>query len=141
MKGVRFGTGNNYKHSYTDYGLLLVNYNLGSPEPKTETIDVPGMDGVLDLTGVLGTLRYRQRLLSFNFKMIKTSTYMTMYKTIMSDLHGKKLNVILDDDNAYYYYGRITVDSFASSKFFGTVTINVDAEPYKTAITGGAKYL
>lgn len=141
MKGVKFGTTNNYKHSYTDYGLLLTGFDLGTPEPKTETVDVPGMDGVLDLTGVLGTLRYKQRTLSFDFKLLKNSGYMTVFKNIMADIHGKKLNVILDDDSDYYYYGRCTVDSFKSNKFTGTITINVLADPYKTAINGGAQVL
>ena len=141
MKGVKFGTTNNYKHSYTDYGLLLTGYTLGSPEPKTEIVDVPGMDGVLDLTSVLGSLKYRQRTLTFNFKIIKTSMYMTTYKNIMSFIHGKKLQVILDDDSAYYYYGRCSVDSFNSNKFSGTITITVLADPYKTAVSGGAQVL
>lgn len=137
IKGVTFGN----KHSYTNYGLLMTGYTIGSPEPKTEIIDVPGMDGALDLTGVLGSLKYRQRQLTFNFKLIKNSGYITVYKNIMSDIHGKMLQVILDDDSDYYYYGRCTVDSFTSSKYTGTITINVLADPYKTAINGGAQVL
>ena len=49
MKGVRFGD----YHSYNDFSLILTSKTIGTPTPKTETIDIPGGDGVLDLTEFL----------------------------------------------------------------------------------------
>lgn len=46
MNGVKFGS----YHSYDDFGLILSDKEIGSPEPKIVTIDVEGSDGVLDFT-------------------------------------------------------------------------------------------
>ena len=41
------------------------------------------------------------------------------------------MKIILDADKAFYYVGRCTVDPFSESKKGATMTIKVDAEPYK----------
>ena len=44
MKGIKFGN----HHSWNDFQLILASKTIGTPSPKTETIDIPGGDGVLD---------------------------------------------------------------------------------------------
>ncbi len=66
MKGIRFG---NY-HSYDDFKLILSQKTIGTPSPKTETIDIPGGDGVLDLTDFFGEVNYNNRILTFEFSSI-----------------------------------------------------------------------
>ena len=51
MKGVMF---DNF-HTYLDFRLLLSTKTIGSPSAKTESINIPGADGVLDLTEYLLT--------------------------------------------------------------------------------------
>jgi len=46
MKGILFGT----YHSYKDLHLILSEKEMGSPQVKTQTLDIPGGDGVLDFT-------------------------------------------------------------------------------------------
>ena len=60
MKGIKFG---NY-HSYEAFQLILASKTIGTPSPKTETIDIPGGDGVLDLTEYFGEPKYGNRKLS-----------------------------------------------------------------------------
>ena len=132
MKGVMFGT----KHSYRDFGMILTSKSIGLPEPKLETVDIPGRDGVLDLTDVIAdAVRFKNRKLSFVFT-IKGNQEL-FFKTlddILNYLHGSKLRVILDDDPQFYYFGRCTVNDFKTNKCIGTIQINVDAEPYKKEI-------
>lgn len=61
MKGIKFGT----YHTYDDFNMILSEKRIGSPSPKIETIDVPGGDGVLDLTEYFGDVKYGNRNLSF----------------------------------------------------------------------------
>ena len=44
----------------TEYGMILLDgYTLSPPEPKTYTVDIPGGDGVIDLTeGLTGDVAY-----------------------------------------------------------------------------------
>ena len=59
MDGVTFGT----KHSYRDWGLLLKSRPVISPpSPKTVYVDIPGSNGVIDLTESLtGDVKFDNR--------------------------------------------------------------------------------
>lgn len=58
--GVTFG---NY-HSYKAWGLKLKEIKIGLPEVKTSYVEVPGMNGSLDLTeATFGGVTYGMRTL------------------------------------------------------------------------------
>jgi hypothetical protein len=52
----------------------------------------------------------------------------------MNRLHGKEMAVILTDDPSYYYYGRITVGSYATDKLASKITINYNLYSYKKMV-------
>lgn len=131
MKGVKFG---NY-HSYDDFSLILSQKTIGTPSPKTETIDIPGGDGVLDLTEFTGEVKYNNRELSFEFStMVPQAEFMTLFSRVQNALHGQKMNIILDEDAAWYYVGRITVSEWKTDRNIGLLTIDCDCDPYKAKI-------
>lgn len=128
MNGVTFGT----YHSYDDLSLILNSKEIGAPEPKTETIDIPGGDGVLDFTEFSGDVRYKNRKLTFDFSHIgKRSNFLCEFSDVQRLIHGKKLKITLDDDLDYYYVGRCVVDKWKADKNIGKITVDVDCEPYK----------
>lgn len=129
MKGIRFG---NY-HSWNDFSLILSQKTIGTPSPKTETIDIPGGDGVLDLTDFFGEVKYNNRNLSFDFStMVPQEQFMDLFSRVQNALHGQKMQIILDDDSEWYYTGRITVSEWKAEKNIGQLTIDCDCEPFKT---------
>ena len=128
MKGVRFG---NY-HTYDDFNLILSQKTIGTPSPKTETIDIPGGDGVIDLTDFFGEVKYNNRKLSFDFSiMVPQAQFMNLFSEVQNDLHGQKMQIVLDDDPDWYYVGRVTVSEWKADKSIGKLTIDCDCEPYK----------
>lgn len=127
LRGVQFSD----YHSYEDWGLLLVEKTISPPEPKTEIVDVPGMDGVLDLTEALGAVRYGNRELKFQFKVIDRERFYDAYTTVATYLHGRKRNIIIDDDPGFYYVGRCTMGDLKPGKIQSYFDVEVDAEPYK----------
>lgn len=128
LKGITFG---NY-HSYDDFGLILSSKEIGSPEPKIITIDVEGGDGVLDFTEFTGETKFKNRKLTFHFsKSHVLSDFMTLFSTVHNALHGKKMNIILDDDSEFYYVGRIIVNEFKADANIGLITVECDCEPWK----------
>lgn len=129
MKGVKFGD----YHSFTEWGLILSSKEIQSPEPKINQIEIEGGDGVLDLTDFFGDTKYKNRSLTFNFsKMdIVPDGYLALFSAVQNAIHGKKMQIILDDDSEYYYVGRVTVNEWKSEKNIGRIVIEVDAEPYK----------
>ena len=128
MKGITFG---NY-HSYNAFQLILAAKTIGTPSPKTETIDIPGGDGVLDLTEFFGETKYYNRNLSFEFStMVPKSEFMSVFSAVQNALHGKKMVISLDEDPDWYYTGRISVSEWKAEKNIGQLTIDCDCEPYK----------
>ena len=131
MKGVKFGN----QHSWNDFSLILSEKKIGSPSPKTETIDIPGGDGVLDLTEFFGEVRYNNRPLEFVFSTkVPQSEFLALFSRVQNALHGQKMRIVLDDEPEWFYVGRITVSEWKSDKAIGKLTIDCDCEPYKTKI-------
>lgn len=131
MKGVTFGT----KHSWNDFRLILSDKEIGFPEPKTETVDIPGMDGVLDLTETFGKVYYANRKLSFTFTILPpVKEHLATIDELTEYLHGKHMKIILDEDSDYYYEGRCKINSFKSDKTIGTIVIDCDVAPFKKAV-------
>lgn len=129
MKGILFGD----KHSFEDWNMYLTSKDIATPEPKTNNIEIPGADGVIDLTEILtGDVKYKNRKLTFQFATKRLfEAHLSIQSKIANYLHGKKLKIIIDDDKSFYYIGRCTVNKFESDKSLGKLVIEVDAEPYK----------
>lgn len=131
MKGVKFGI----YHSYDYFNLILSQKTIGTPSPKTETIDIPGGDGVLDLTDFFGEVKYNNRNLSFEFStIVPQAQFMDLFSKVQDALHGQKMQIVLDDDSEWYYTGRISVSEWKAEKSIGKLTIDCDCEPYKTKL-------
>ena len=132
MNGVRLG---NY-HSYDDFNLILTQKTIGTPSPKTETIDIPGGDGVLDLTDFFGEVKYNNRQLSFEFStIVPKEEFMELFSRVQNAIHGQKMQIVLDDDSEWFYIGRITVSEWKADKNIGKFTIDCDCEPYKSKLS------
>lgn len=135
MNGVMFDN----KHSYRDWGLFLKNRPVISPPtPKTVYIDVPGSDGSLDLTESLtGDVKYENRKIKLEFVVLEArNRWSNVYSEILDYIHGQQMRVILDEDPTYYYYGRLQVNEWASSKATSTITVEGLVEPYKNELFG-----
>lgn len=128
MNEVTFGT---YK-SYTDLQLIRTAKSIGSPSVKKHTVKIEGADGVLDYTEYFGDVKYDNVKLSFDFEtIVPQSQFLTLFSTIKNALHGRKMNISLDDDPGYYYVGRVEVSDFTNNKNIGKIKITCDCEPYK----------
>lgn len=121
-------------HSYTDFGLWLVaRPDTGSPKPKLNQVEVPGMDGAIDMTEVnAGEVKFSNRTMVFSFAGKVGISEQAAFKTkIMDALHGKFIKkIILDEDSLWYYSGRVTVQFPEVKPWKVYCTITVDAEPY-----------
>ena len=132
MKGITFG---NY-HSYNAFQLILASKTIGTPSPKTDTIDIPGGDGVLDLTEFFGDTKYDNRKLSFEFSsVVIPEDFMSLFSMVQDALHGRKLPIILDDDPGWQYTGRISVSEWKADRNIGRLVVDCDCDPYKYQIS------
>lgn len=116
--------------------VLVDGYTLEPPEPKTYTVDVPGGNGVIDLTESLtGDVVYKNRKQEFIFDIIDVKNFEKVKTEISNFLHGKAFDYTMTMDPGYTYHGRFSVESYNHSSFanglLGQIKISIDANPYK----------
>lgn len=128
------GKKENTYHTWMDFHLApsAVPF-FPPPEQKVITVDIPGINGSIDLSNSLtGKPLFKNRVGSFEFYILSdepTEVYLRMLNTI----HGKYMKIFLpDDEPERYYRGRVTVDSFTPSTDGSpsTVTISAEVEPF-----------
>lgn len=129
MNGVKIGD----KHSYTDFGLILSSKIISPPKARIKLIDVPMRNGSIDLTeAVTGDIRYEDRKITLTFSVIDPqNTWTTKISEIENSLHGKRLKLIFDEDRAFYYIGRVSVDSWTSDRNIGKLVLECTVDPFK----------
>lgn len=134
--------------------ILLDGYTLSPPEPKTYTVDVPGGDGVIDLTQALtGDVAYSNRNQEFTFLVVDTENFEKVKTEVSNFLHGKAFDYNMTMDPEYTYHGRFTVTEYQHQDtlnhgMVGAIKIKISAEPYKVKshkvyalnATGGAMF-
>ena len=106
---------------------------INPPTRKSIIVDIPGADGHLDLSEVVtGKPVYNNRTGSIEF-MVQNGfrPWSNMFSTVMNALHGKFMDVVLDDDPMWTYHGLITVSKWTTGDHYSTITIDYDLEPYK----------
>lgn len=118
--------------------VLLDGYTLSPPEPKTYTVDIPGGDGVIDLTSALtGDVAYSNRPQSFTFMVVDPDSFERVKTDVSNFLHGKAFDYQMTMDPGYTYHGRFTVSEYSHAMYaypglVGVFTVDIDADPYKS---------
>lgn len=115
---------------------LLDGYELAPPEPKTYTVDIPGGNGVIDLTEALtGDVAYENRTQSFEFACIYPDDFEKIKTKLSNFLHGRAFDYTLSFDPGYTYRGRFKVTTYTHTGYangiVGDIKIEIDANPYK----------
>ena len=122
------------KNTWVDWHLIPSSRPLFNPPPvKTAYVEIPGGDGILDLTTAMtGKPMYSNRTGSWEFYVENGfKDWTVLYSEIMMYLHGKEMRAVLDDDTAYYYEGRFTVNQWRSDPAQSLIVIDYNVKPYK----------
>lgn len=123
-------------NTYDDLHLIpLSRPVINPPAVKTKQIDVPGANGVIDLTGSLTpypVYSNRQGSISFAVENDKEN-WQYLYSRILNLIHGHKAETTLEDDPGWIYDGRWTVSGWNSNNngTWSEVTLDYDLAPYK----------
>ena len=128
------------KNTWNDWHLVPTKRpSIPPPEPKTKIVEVPGMMGDLDMTESLtGYPMYKNRSGSITFKVMNDYEHWhEIYADICSFLNGRVLYFALEDDPAYFYHGRVTVEEYDSQKDNSEITFNYEVDPAKYEYING----
>ena len=122
------------KNTWRDWHIVPASRPLfNPPAPKYQFTDIPGADGGIDFTNVLGKrVPYNYREGSNEFIVMNGyGGWQNRYSEIMNYLQGKNLQILLDDDPGYYYVGRSSVNEWRSEKDWSRIVIDYHLKPYK----------
>jgi hypothetical protein len=121
------------KNSYTDFGLILAYKEIGEAEVRTNYIDVPARDGLLDATEAFGEVKYKNRPITIELQYIGADKdWAATLSAFTNYIHGKKHKIFFERE--YYWYGRCKVKPASSSGVIRTITVECDCEPYKLKV-------
>lgn len=143
------------RNTYDDWKLLAKERPVfAPPEVKKVQLDIPGGNGLLDLTEALsGFPTYDNREGEFEFRVMNShrirdnadgtyshaTTWAEHYSEILNIMHGRKMYAVLEDDPEWCYIGRFSADSFAySGDTWSEITLSYDVNPFKWSITSSA---
>lgn len=130
----------NGKHSFRDYHMIIGNTNpVGAPEPYTQTVDVP-FGSPIDLTEFTGGVTYVSRPITLKMGCMNDVEDWPRYLSqLYSDLQGKTVKFVFDEDKNFFYVGRATLSDYDRAQELGTFTISSQANPYKYDILSAAE--
>lgn len=137
MYGVTIGD----KHSYLDFGLILSSQVISPPEPKLNLVEVPMRNGSIDLTETLsGEVKYEDRKITLTFSVIDPRrTWAYQISKIQNYLHGQRMKIIFDEDKAFYYIGRVSVNTWTSNQGIGKLVLTCTVDPFKYDISSSSE--
>ena len=125
------------KNTWDDWHLIPSSRPVFSPpQPDIRLLNIPGKSGSLDVTELMGKqVVYADRTGSIEFHVDHEywDSWIDCYQTVMNYLHGQKLAAYLEDDQAYYYEGRFSVNQWMSNANYSTIVINYVVSPFKMA--------
>ena len=135
MSFVRFEEYNNKIEAKTseDFGLGFLKAEIGTPEVKRYTVQVPGRDGDPDLTEALGGVHFGNRtiILYFDREDRGFCDALYGYEALVNYLHGRKFKIYFSDNTDYYYVGRASISHEKETYAESNYTVELICEPYK----------
>lgn len=133
MRGITIILNNDRIHTGDDLDLVQEKKEIGKPTPQSFTVQVPGRNGLLNLTkGLTGNVTYYNRSLSFQYFGTGDRERLLYLDAYMSRFHGETIQIVDDDYPGYYYEGEATIETtFSESGNYITIKLIVDAQPFR----------
>lgn len=128
------------RNTWSDWRLIpSVKPTFQNPEAETKYVEIPGRSGSIDMSDYLtGNVTYKDRTGSWEFYMVDTDIHQDWDQQcdkISEFLHGKRMKIILEDDDPNYYYeGRLTLSNKNTSGYVPRLTISYRVDPQKYSV-------
>ena len=119
----------NGKHTETDYGIKLLAIEIGIPETLSERQRLPGGNNYIN-AGNIGIFGQRPIKLSFD-RLGSYADWLERISVISAAVNGKEVELELDSQPGYYYYGIAAVSSTKENNVVTMFEISMIADPFK----------
>ena len=113
---------------------------INPPMQKKQTVDIPGANGMLDLSNSLTHYPvFENRTGELQFAVlndIPATSWITTYTKILKFLQGNPVKMIMEDDPKYFYEGDVWVSNWDSRNdgTWSEITFGYDFQPYRRSI-------
>lgn len=150
---INFERNGDVRNSYLQFKLIPTSRPIiKRPDVKTNYVEIPGADGVLDYTEALNGLKYNNRKGSWEFtrynaEHMTETEWAEEYTQLLTYFHGKKFDKVYLQDETYpdgsprcFYRGRVEVNEWKSDAQFSHITLDYNLEPYKETVAEKTTY-
>lgn len=135
MRGITIIFNNERVHTGDDLDLVQEKKVIEKPTIQSFTAQVPGRDGLLNLTRSLtGKVSFYNRPMSFQYFGTGTREELLDLDAYMSRFHGQTIRIIDDDHPDHYYEGEATVKTSLKPNYI-TIALEVDAQPFRLKLS------
>lgn len=126
MDGARFGD----KLSYEDYKAIMNYARILPPSVKENYVDIAGGNSSIDLTEAVGGVVYEDGEIDFKF----TLKDFDLKEQMKNDLHGKRMQIVLEREPEFYYDGRVKCSKDEWNKGLYELHFTARVKPYKCEV-------
>lgn len=131
MRGITIIKDNDRIHTGDDLDLVQEVKEIGAPEIQSYLVEVPGRNGLLNLTkGLTGGVTYKNRSLKFQYLGTGSREDLLEVADLFNTYHGETVKIIDDDTPDYYYEGEVSVDTAWNNTLL-TIVLEVNANPFR----------
>ena len=119
------------RHFMEDYGAIMNYAMISPPKVKENYVDIAGGDSAIDLTEAVGGIVYEDGSIEFKFTLFSAEKACQM----RNDLHGKRMEILLEREPEFYYNGRLSCAKEGQAGRTYEVYFTAKVHPYKYART------
>lgn len=123
MYGAVFGD----RYSKDDYGAIMNYARVAPAAVKDNYVDIAGGDSAIDLTEALGGVAYEDGSIEFKFTLRSAEAAGRM----RNDLHGRRMEIVLERDPEFFYDGRLSCTKEERSGRLYELCFTARVRPYK----------
>ena len=135
MRGITIIFNNKRVHTGINLDLVQEVKEIGKPTIQTFTAEIPGRDGLLNLTRSLtGKVNYYNRPLSFQYFGTGTRKELLELDAYFSSFHGHTIQIIDDDYPDHYYEGEASITTSLNRNYI-TIVLEIDAQPFRLKLS------
>lgn len=117
-------------NTWTDLHLIPASRpSIEISQANISMVNVPGSSRSLDVTHLLSNnVTFGRHTGSWEFYIDhdQWNTWDDCLDYLVTNLHGKKVGIVLDDSKRKMYNGRLTVSEYTPDGNYSTVTLNYD---------------
>lgn len=129
MIGIKIGD----KHTYRDWNLKCLAFNITVPKRQKNLLQIPGRNGKVDVSLPEKREAYESRTIKIVCDSLDKdfAEWSNLVSDIVNYVQDERLRIIPDFDSDYYYEGWVTVEPSKDYMVSSRIVFNIDADPYK----------